>query len=95
MQDTYAAWVVTNLPMLSEQGYQAFLEHKDITDLQTNGQYPQAVDLTSTGEAPYLDLNFGLLKNEIKASQQRFTAAITRASFDASAMYFGVALAQC
>jgi hypothetical protein len=69
-----------------------FLEHKDVTDLQTNGQYPQAVDLTSTGEAPYLDLIFGLLDNEITASQQRFTAAITRASFDASAMYFGVTL---
>ena len=53
---------------------------------------PRPIDLTSTGEAPYLDLIVGLLKNEIKASQQRFTAAITRASFDASAMYFGVAL---
>ena len=83
-----AAWVVTNLP-ISRAGLSGFFqEHKDVTDLQDNGQYPQAIDQTSTGEAPYLDLIVGVLKNEIKASQQRFTAAITRASFDASVHVF-------
>jgi len=41
---------------------------------------------------PHLDLAVRVLDNEITESQRRFTAAITSASFDAPAVYFGVTL---
>jgi hypothetical protein len=69
-----------------------FREHRSIIGLEDAGDYPEAIEGTANNEAPHLEQIVNLLDNEIKVSQQRFTAAITRASFDAPAMYFGVAL---
>jgi hypothetical protein len=69
-----------------------FQEHQKVFDLENEGQFREAIKQTSGGEAPHLDLIVKMLDNEITASQLRFTAAINGASFEASAMYFGVAL---
>ena len=71
----------------------AFLkEHKEIVDHENAGQFREAIEQTSQGEVPHLDLAVRVLDNEITESQRRFTAAITSASFDAPAVYFGVTL---
>jgi hypothetical protein len=69
-----------------------FQEHRTIIRLEDAGDYPEAIERTANNEAPHLEQIVNVLDNEIKVSQQRFTAAITSASFDAPAMYFGVAL---
>ena len=69
-----------------------FREHRTIIDLEDTGNYPAAIERTSNDEAPHLEHIVNVLDNEINVSQQRFIAAITSASFDAPAMYFGVAL---
>jgi hypothetical protein len=71
----------------------AFLqEHKEIVDHENEGQFREAIEQTSQGEVPHLDLAVRVLDNEITESQRRFTTAITSASFDAPAVYFGVTL---
>jgi hypothetical protein len=70
----------------------SFEEHKNIVALEDTGAYPKAIVRTSTNEKPHLLTVVGVLDQEIKASQQRFTTSTNGASFSAAALYFIVGL---